>query len=60
MPITVKAIREQLEPFRPEHISSGNIECRIDKIVPLGPAVDAGAQDRSISGCPPGCRRAAR
>ncbi len=35
MPITVKAIREQLEPFNPEHLSSNNTEMPIDTVAPL-------------------------
>ena len=45
MPIKVKAIREQIEAFRPEHISSGGMENQIDKILPLRPDADASAQD---------------
>jgi sugar diacid utilization regulator len=45
MPVSVKAIREQTELFRPTHISSNNAESLIDIIMPLSPGVDAGAQD---------------
>jgi sugar diacid utilization regulator len=44
MPITVKAIREQIEVFHPDHISTGSAENQIDTILPLRPDVNAGAQ----------------
>ena len=43
MPITVKAIREQLEPFSPEHLSSNNTEMPIDTVAPLRPQSDFSA-----------------
>ncbi len=45
MPVSVKAIREQLESFRPEHVSSSNAETLIDFILPLRPGIDISAQD---------------
>ena len=45
MPITLKAIREQVEDFRPVHLSSCSPECRINAIVPLGRDSDADARD---------------
>jgi sugar diacid utilization regulator len=45
MPVSIKAIREQIELFRPAHVSSYNAENLIDFILPLGPEIDAGAQD---------------
>ena len=45
MPISVKAIREQLEVFRPDHVTSGGTDNLIEKIVPLSPGIDASAQD---------------
>ncbi len=45
MPITVKAIREQLELYKPEHISSNNTEIYIDTILPLQSQTDFSAQN---------------
>ena len=45
MPVSVKAIREQIESFRPAHVSSNNAESLINLILPLGPDIDTGAQD---------------
>ena len=44
MPISVKAIREQLEAFHPVHLTSGGTENIIERINPLGPDIDASAQ----------------
>lgn len=43
MPISVKAFREQIESFHPDHISSGSPENYIEKILPLNKDVDASA-----------------
>lgn len=45
MPISVKAIREQIETFCPDHISSNNADTPIDFIMPLGPDIDVRAQN---------------
>ena len=44
MPITIKAIREKLSPFKPEHISSNNSEVYIDAIAPILTKTDFSAQ----------------
>jgi sugar diacid utilization regulator len=43
MPISIKAIREQIETFSPDHISSGSTENLIDTFLPLKPDVDTAA-----------------
>ncbi len=45
MPVSVKAIREQLEAFHPNHLSSNNADTLINFILPLGPGIDVSAQD---------------
>ncbi|SHI21655.1 PucR C-terminal helix-turn-helix domain-containing protein [Sporobacter termitidis DSM 10068] len=43
MPVTVKAIREQVGAFRPDYISPGGADNQIEKILPLRPDADTGA-----------------
>jgi hypothetical protein len=50
MPVSVKAIREQLEVFHPSHLSSNNAETLVDFILPLGPGIDVSAQDTLFIG----------
>lgn len=45
MPVTLNAIREQLETFRPDHISSNNTEVQIEAILPLKADIDCNAQN---------------
>jgi sugar diacid utilization regulator len=61
MPITVKAIREQIASFGPTHLASNNLDTAVEKIVPLRQELDSSAQNTLFVGmasalpsqCPP-------
>jgi sugar diacid utilization regulator len=50
MPITFRAIREQLVSFGPVHLSSNSQETVIEKIAPLRTGADDGAQNTMLIG----------
>jgi sugar diacid utilization regulator len=50
MPITVRAIREQIESFCPTHLASGNLDTAIEKIAPLRLDTDCSDQNTLFVG----------
>jgi hypothetical protein len=60
MPVTIKAIREQLEAMGPQHVSSNNAEIQIDTVAPLQSQTDYTAPNTLYVGWYPSCRRTAR
>jgi sugar diacid utilization regulator len=59
MPITMRAVREQLDTFKPVHLSSNNLETVIEKVEPLRSETDTGSQNTLFVGLsselPPRC-----